>query len=184
MVTVGLWFESFNPRPRTGGDHRAIVERCGQCELFQSAPPHGGRQTSPSRLRSWGWFQSAPPHGGRPLPAGGRVGRAGFNPRPRTGGDVVHHVVVRFHAVSIRAPARGATEGNTGVGVEPWFQSAPPHGGRHDHYEITADIYATFQSAPPHGGRPGCSTRSCRALAFQSAPPHGGRHPRPRYLDR
>ena len=89
----------------------------------------------------------------------------------------------------------------------PWlvFQSALPHGGRHDgrwervtaHVSIRApargatvhgfnprprtggdlvSVFREFQSAPPHGGRPVMGAPSVRQLTFQSAPPHGGRH--------
>ena len=103
----------------------------------------------------------------------------------------------RAVAVSIRAPARGATSY-----TDEWFQrqlkfqSAPPHGGRHV-YIVLPIVMPSFQSAPPHGGRPlgivtsghpACfnprprtggdmksSIWSSVRLEFQSAPPHGGR---------
>ena len=91
----------FNPRPRMGGDrissvsfavsihapawgatksrHQAIVESTpplpltrGHDVLFQSTPPHGGRRRS-------GWRESTIGH------------PAGFNPRPRMGGDFRQH---------------------------------------------------------------------------------------------
>ena len=53
-----------------------------------------------------------------------------FNPRPRTGSDI-HADHIRVEAVvSIRAPARGATEKTLKWGLGYKFQSAPPHGER------------------------------------------------------
>ena len=57
--------KSFNPRPRMGGDI-VISLAYPACVVFQSTPPHGGRQIMIPRCR--------------------RVGR--FNPRPRMGGDL------------------------------------------------------------------------------------------------
>ncbi len=52
--------------------------------MFQSAPPHGGRLANPGGAPTDNLFQSAPPHGGRLAPP-----PVCFNPRPRTGGDLV-----------------------------------------------------------------------------------------------
>ena len=79
--------------------------------LFQSTPPHGGRQLPirpgqkvcgfNPRPRMGGdiinfapWheiflFQSTPPHGGRHGSGKGRGQPGGFNPRPRMGGDLI-----------------------------------------------------------------------------------------------
>ena len=81
--------QSFNPRPRTGGDTVGIS--CAKHRaVFQSTPPHGGRPErwrfvhvlvwvsihAPARgATAWGaptksrspTFQSTPPHGGRRL---------------------------------------------------------------------------------------------------------------------
>ena len=100
--------------------------------LFQSTPPHGERRGID--LLNWvkSWFQSTPPHGERHpsvrgcevsglvsihAPARGATqicleGRRSwwsFNPRPRTGSDVVVPPCFRGRQVSIHAPARGAT---------------------------------------------------------------------------
>ena len=110
----------FNPRPRTGGDLTSEIHaRMTDYMLFQSTPPHGGRHAclgSPETMfRRMLKFQSTPPHGGRrywPTSDGQRTCR-GFNPRPRTGGDLAFSVRQRalpVHDVSIHAPARGATK--------------------------------------------------------------------------
>ena len=102
-------------------------------DRFQSAPPHGGRLQLMACCCFIKTFQSAPPHGGRRLPGGHTGPPWRFNPRPRTGGDLVggimqsggftgfnprprtggdrrrEHDQVSPLRVSIRAPARGAT---------------------------------------------------------------------------
>ena len=78
--------------------------------LFQSTPPHGGRLDDVKTRFPKKVFQSTPPHGGRP--SFWRKGRADecFNPRPRMGGDeMVGQLADRVLAVSIHAPAWGAT---------------------------------------------------------------------------
>ena len=80
--------ESFNPRPRVGGDEEAGGGLVRLVE-FQSTPPRGGRPGMMAAwARSYSMFQSTPPRGGRPGGCGWRV--------------LVHHV-------SIHAPAWGAT---------------------------------------------------------------------------
>ena len=141
-------------------------------------------------------FQSAPPHGGR-LVQEHRDRTSGFNPRPRTGGDITPLTHTHeLDRVSIRAPARGATlYADRIVRRDIQFQSAPPHGGDTSGHRRRGQ--SVFQSAPPHGGRqtglPGrrrsgfnprprtggdqrsVSTRTNSHHSFQSAPPHGGR---------
>ena len=97
-----------------------------------------------------------------------------FNPRPRTGGDLLKKICRFRGLVSIHAPARGATsypaplsqplsfnprprtggdKGPQDKGLGSLFQSTPPHGGRHTTYEVCGSATG-FQSTPPHGGRP------------------------------
>ncbi len=99
--------ESFNPRPRAGGDtghpaRRADAgvsihapargatavgpgDRHGQ--QFQSTPPRGGRRSGLTGSSRSSRFQSTPPRGGDTCIALTRSRCAGFNPRPRAGGD-------------------------------------------------------------------------------------------------
>ena len=75
----------FNPRPRTGGDSRA--PRTRREYAFQSAPPHGGRRAGrPPQGRDRPVSIRAPARGATTATAPSSC-RAGFNPRPRTGGD-------------------------------------------------------------------------------------------------
>ena len=121
-------------------------------------------------------FQSTPPRGGRRVFFGFfRVARNRFNPRPRAGGDILLTDVRNLaKAVSIHAPARGATilggeywadvkvsihapaRGATGV-LEPspyfmLFQSTPPRGGRLHVVGLTTRFKSRFNPRPRAGG--------------------------------
>src|SRR6185437_14627235 len=102
----------FNPRSRTGSDTIVIMP----LSVVASFDP---RSRTGSDL---GWavvvvhfivFRSALPHGERP----GSLGATGvvscFDPRSRTGSDDPDRLAAQFIAVSIRAPARGATRSGT-----------------------------------------------------------------------
>ena len=144
----------FNPRPRTGGDFRDPLQVTRLLPVSIRAPARGATERrwhdapgelvsirAPARGATWkirsllglNAFQSAPPHGGRlegvlqP-----RQPADSFNPRPRTGGDLLRRSYRPQSPVSIRAPARGATLPAGRVRDNHMFQSAPPHGGRPD----------------------------------------------------
>ena len=145
-------------------------------------------------------FQS-PPRGGRPSVGRFAATLARFNPRPRAGGDRTTRRRIRLDdAVSIHAPARGATDATASiasqqqsvsihapargatrlrpailaVGVQ--FQSTPPRGGRHGSHCVPHADLVVFQSTPPRGGRHD-DLRIARIsrYVFQSTPPRGGR---------
>ncbi len=99
-----------------------------------------------------------------------------FDPRPRTGGDLNRDDgAAEQSAVSIRAPARGATCAGVGARLDGLgFRSAPPHGGRRGAWAKQSST-GQFRSAPPHGGRRSGSRRTRTGRRFRSAPPHGGR---------
>ena len=118
---------------------------------FQSAPPHGGRRGEQQVLAGGMMFQSAPPHGGR-------LGR----------NRGCHRV-----EVSIRAPARGATQIQFASINIVKFQSAPPHGGRQAGGAVFHPV-VLFQSAPPHGGRPPGPPRVSSPPSFNPRPRTGG----------
>src|SRR5690554_1294538 len=120
-----------------------------------------------------------------------------FNPRPRTGGDVLMRNNKKYLFVFQSTPPHGGrhTAGNKGIGCG-LFQSTPPHGGRRLMYwpSTSADgvsihapargatfwnrtmiKFTEFQSTPPHGGRQGSGHGGGAGPEFQSTPPHGGR---------
>ncbi len=149
----------FNPRPRAGGD----------------APPQ--------ILATASWlFQSTPPRGGRPFRRMiGRISGPGFNPRPRAGGDDGRIGDVEdVSAVSIHAPARGATVFGSAKS-RAWceFQSTPPRGGRPDAGLSSHRLGLVSIHAPARGATSAASALPL-GYAFQSTPPRGGRHQAPR----
>ena len=121
----------FNPRPTRGATSANNAR--AYTNVFQSTPPREGRLTSIKRMLSNILFQSTPPHGGRPLlrplnrsaihvsihaptrgatspPNMSECSHPCFNPRPHTRGD--------FFTSRSTLPSK-------------WFQSTPPHEGRH-----------------------------------------------------
>ena len=146
-------------------------------DLFQSAPPCGGRPASnmargtlPPR------FQSAPPCGGRrESPTARRLWIASFNPRPRAGGDQVGVTQAPTQWVSIRAPVRGATcRFSVPCRCPTLFQSAPPCGGRPDSIDTHSPVDIGFNPRPRAGGDVDGVVFAI-TYEFQSAPPCGGR---------
>jgi len=76
-----------------------------------------------------------------------------FNPRPRTGGDII---VLCPTSSNHRFNPRPRTGGDPFHSLLPAacpFQSTPPHGGRLSLFFLLI-IINRFQSTPPHGGRP------------------------------
>ena len=140
----------FNPRPRMGGDfHLHQVPFQGQVsihapawgatnivltnilnKLFQSTPPHGGRQRPHFHVLLFVKFQSTPPHGGRLIIL--LVGSIGiwFQSTPPHGGRL------SFHIFSIPLSV---------------FQSTPPHGGRQAS-RSTVLMPISFNPRPRMGG--------------------------------
>ena len=105
----------------------------------------------------------------------------GFNPRPRTGSDLIWGDDGRLgDLVSIRAPARGATSGR-GWACPCWSCFNPrPRTGSDRARRSLSGAGDKFQSAPPHGERPQLADNAAvMVIEFQSAPPHGER-PAPR----
>ena len=100
--------------------------------IFQSALPRGERRCVQSTRCALRIFQSA-------LPRGERPGR--------------HSYSATWHVISIRAPARGATQPVTGIPGSSRFQSALPRGERHFQVcKIRCEV-VRFQSALPRGER-------------------------------
>ena len=120
-----------------------------------------------------------------------------FNPRARRGRDAASMTViyrskaVSIHApaggatlprhrnrrsadVSIHAPAGGATDCSGKGGGECMFQSTRPQGARRTS-ELGDAVASVFQSTRPQGARP-CNTRCfTRGNKFQSTRPQGAR---------
>ena len=166
--------ESFNPRPRVGGDPTPFRFRLPF--VFQSAPPRGGRQAPPTgvagtrsvsiRAPAWG-ATSDLRHALRDVdvsiraPAWGATGallppheRQCFNPRPRVGGDTLDDENRAFVFT---------------------FQSAPPRGGRHGEVIFQRAPKIGFNPRPRVGGDLTAEARRVLDASFQSAPPRGGR---------
>ena len=145
----------FNPRPRTGGDWR-IQEELSPGYGFQSTPPHGGRP--PVVLVPLVAFYvsiHAPARGATDWQRCVKTYDSGFNPRPRTGGDLPLCQGHRHRrSVSIHAPARGATP----------------------RYSQTFDSSRCFNPRPRTGGDRDITIKRVagRRFWFQSTPPHGG----------
>ncbi len=124
----------FNPRARTGRDVLASTLRphpllfqstrphgarpkdaltASRTRGFQSTRPHGARQCVLLALSGCSRFQSTRPHGARhPHRPSPQASSWGFNPRARTGRDQSGTGISHPSAVSIHAPARGATAGH------------------------------------------------------------------------
>ena len=170
-----LWpSPGFNPRPRVGGD-RGQGTPIHARRWFQSTPPRGGRLTLGVQRRLHCLFQSTPPRGGR---------------------HRCIHRNGRIMAVSIHAPAWGATGVKMIHADLSKFQSTPPRGGRPQRQAWTRSSgtcfnprprvggdgvirdtvtgLSVFQSTPPRGGRPR-AVITIKILKFQSTPPRGGR---------
>ena len=132
--------ESFNPRPRMGGD--VLAADYGGVEKLVSirAPAWGATLQVDRRRRELG-FQSAPPHGGRHGAFAVDLKALKFQSAPPHGGrrSCAVHPDLR-DCVSIRAPAWGAT-GAMGRGRVPYRVSirAPAWGATASLYLIDKD---------------------------------------------
>ena len=132
----------------------ATVEFFQRClaDIFQSALPRGERHRIVTSHHAMWIFQSALPRGERPkvllpdviimefqsaLPRGERRCLIvsfriykNFNPRSREGSDPSDNVTLAIPDISIRAPARGATDSISSTNLSHRFQSALPRGER------------------------------------------------------
>ena len=102
----GFMFQSTHPRGvRLNHDiHFANVT------VFQSTHPRGVRHVGLKRIYDRVMFQSTHPRGVRPRRTSCSIKRPSFNPRTRVGCDVKLRIVGVVIAVSIHAPAWGATD--------------------------------------------------------------------------
>jgi len=99
--------------------------------MFQSTPLREGRPVIVMVKRSVHQFQSTPLREGRLSSTTTiKAFSAGFNPRPCARGDHVHYYGFCGDAVSIHAPARGATRVRIAIVILCLFQSTPLREGR------------------------------------------------------
>src|SRR5208337_1530318 len=99
---------SFDPRSRAGSDLLLIAVLL-QPAPFRSALPRGERQEAKHIALARAQFRSALPRGERLRPRLSDEPARGFDPRSRAGSDGRAERADGGGAVSIRAPARGAT---------------------------------------------------------------------------
>ena len=120
--------QSFDPRPRTGGDLPKVVTY-RSARVFRSTPPHGGRRSS----------------------ANGRLLDLCFDPRPRTGGDDIKNDQLGGFFVSIHAPARGATSRHHFSGVRVLVSIHAPARGGDMRQRAEQDVPQVSIHAPARG---------------------------------
>ena len=141
----------FNPRSREGSDSRLTLT-CLSVIPFQSTLPRGERHCKPN------------PQG---------VAGCDFNPRSREGSDLNPKLLKYRFAISIHAPARGATP--------PWtywrhlkrFQSTLPRGERHSTGGPTLCSSAISIHAPARGATSGVAYNDKDNLISIHAPARG-----------
>ena len=103
-------YQGFNPRARAGRDENIRLER-RIVDLVSIHAPARGATEAPCVIDLRSKFQSTRPRGARRGQTyDWQRGRCSFNPRARAGRDLGDgRDLQRRHAVSIHAPARGAT---------------------------------------------------------------------------
>ena len=168
-------WESFNPRPREGGDNVTFAS-LQSLHKFQSTPPRGGRPKPRQKLHWLRSFQSTPPRGGRPgllwLWPGDQP--VSIHAPARGATEFPLHPESR-RKVSIHAPARGATvKAGAGFSLFRGFNPRPREGGDGQAWPA-GSIVEMFQSTPPRGGRRASRAYFKERKWFQSTPPRGGR---------
>ena len=97
-----------------------------------------------------------------------------FNPRAREGRDAGTTRESQISAVSIHAPARGATAADGNPRRKTAFQSTRPRGARLNHFAVN-QILMVFQSTRPRGARQRCVNLTVHMSRFQSTRPRGAR---------
>ena len=122
--------KSFNPRTRMGCD----AENGDYCDggfLFQSTHPHGVRQQPPLTTAILHKFQSTHPHGVRLAFPPQRCSPNSFqSTHPHGVRRPLRRLRCSCSAVSIHAPAWGATSAQYSLNKIYLFQSTHPHGVR------------------------------------------------------
>ena len=125
LITL-LSFQSTRPR----GARPKYVDKCTLCSKFQSTRPRGARPIYTDNGKPELSFQSTRPRGARPGAGWTRSSKSCFNPRARVGRDGRQRAGRLSAAVSIHAPAWGATAKMEQGLPLPAFQSTRPRGAR------------------------------------------------------
>ena len=100
-----------------------------------------------------------------------------FNPRTRTGCDPNEAIeVIDSQLVSTHAPARGATRATGFTLTRRDVSTHAPARGATCRPKARIIWDTTFQPTHPHGVRPASASAASHALAFQPTHPHGVRH--------
>ena len=111
VARSGEKFRSALPR----GERRLVAATVVVRLLFRSALPRGERPVNRGTRTGSRLFRSALPRGERPTRSSSPCGNASFDPRSRAGSDGQRSEARERVAVSIRAPARGATTRTIGL---------------------------------------------------------------------
>ena len=99
----------FNPRARTGRDHRRLQPDLRSNKWFQSTRPYRARPESGYAAHDEDVSIHAPVQGATRSRLSRRIISIRFNPRARTGRDRSHGIRSCIIVVSIHAPVQGAT---------------------------------------------------------------------------
>ena len=165
--------------------------------MFQSTHPHGVRLTKRMQAVSQSVFQSTHPHGVRLQKMSVLVFGLSFNPRTRTGCDlIISTIICILLNVSIHAPARGATEDTLShISTHDVSIHAPARGATPVFFHLVGNIVCfnprtrtgcdsdknildrqmTVSIHAPARGATSSRLHDTAELAFQSTHPHGVR---------
>ncbi len=153
----------FDPRSRAGSDIR-IWPACPQFARFRSALPRGERLTASKFPPVTTGFRSALPRGERPQPIASSRSLGRFRSALPRGERQQTITTRRQSAVSIRAPARGAT--HTAADAAAVYGFDPRSRAGSDGMSVQSSQAAVFRSALPRGERPGCRCSPRRRPCF------------------
>ena len=154
-----------------------MAELSRRLNVFQSAPPRGGRPYLDRLIRRVFGFQSAPPRGGRPAERAAAAGATDVSIRApawratrQSGVEVAPQI-----AVSIRAPAWRATRGLDGAVGGPAVSIRAPAWRATWEGWVDWIVSGGFNPRPRVEGDQRFTRQHEHARMFQSAPPRGGR---------
>ncbi len=143
---------------------------------FQSTPPRGGQPYNHLNYLTVLVFQSTPPRGGQHIAYGGTMASWRFQSTPPRGGqpEAIERRSLE-HAVSIHAPARGATLSTLFlVGGPTSFNPRPREGGNINKNVEMSDIIEVSIHAPARGATPHISFCNIGFRRFNPRPREGG----------